>query len=360
MASSSISSNVSNAAWWPTNKDTLCCAMIGVVIVLLTVYLCIVQSLRYRIRDQNLEIYRKYYKPGDVHLKWSQLHTIGVNLAQYELCFIGTLGLQLALFRTYAIPSISKILLSTKELTENTVRRYEDTDLILREIYERPSDAKRPGLAIERLNFLHGMYKISNDDMIYTMSLFVLEPIRWVKKYGWREHTKEEKEIILKKHNLLAEKMGIRDFPETLEAWERFREDHEAKFMVYVKSNELVAKGTVDLFINRFPAFARSSVKAVMLALLDDRLRVAMGYERQPQWLINAADTALRFHGWFVRWFMLPRLIPNRRTPEVEDTNGRYIPLFFEFDKMSYKAGYEIGCLGPEKFKSIKTVPKSC
>ena len=40
------------------------------------------------------------------------------------------------------------------------------------------------------MNYLHGRYikagKISNDDMLYTLSLFVLEPIRWTAKYEWR------------------------------------------------------------------------------------------------------------------------------------------------------------------------------
>jgi hypothetical protein len=33
---------------------------------------------------------------------------------------------------------------------------------------------------------------ISNDDMLYTLSLFVLEPVRWVKRYEWREMTEME------------------------------------------------------------------------------------------------------------------------------------------------------------------------
>lgn len=31
--------------------------------------------------------------------------------------------------------------------------------------------------------------KISNEDMIYTLALFALEPARWIKRYEWRELT---------------------------------------------------------------------------------------------------------------------------------------------------------------------------
>ncbi|WP_227485386.1 MULTISPECIES: hypothetical protein [unclassified Acidithiobacillus] len=40
-------------------------------------------------------------------------------------------ALELALFRTYAVPRISGLLRHTGELTERTRKRYDDTDLLL-------------------------------------------------------------------------------------------------------------------------------------------------------------------------------------------------------------------------------------
>ena len=46
------------------------------------------------------------------------------------------------------------------------------------------------------MNYLHSLYqkqgKISNDDMLYTMSLFVTEIPRWVNDYEWRNVTPME------------------------------------------------------------------------------------------------------------------------------------------------------------------------
>lgn len=46
------------------------------------------------------------------------------------------------------------------------------------------------------MNYLHGLYqksgKISNDDMLYTLSLFVLELRRWIDTYEWRKLTDME------------------------------------------------------------------------------------------------------------------------------------------------------------------------
>ena len=46
---------------------------------------------------------------------------------------------------------------------------------------------RRQERAIARLNEIHGKYNILNDDFLYTLSLFVVEPIKWVNKHEWRQ-----------------------------------------------------------------------------------------------------------------------------------------------------------------------------
>ena len=36
------------------------------------------------------------------------------------------------------------------------------------------------------MNQIHGRFKISNDDLLYVLSTFVFEPIRWNARFGWR------------------------------------------------------------------------------------------------------------------------------------------------------------------------------
>jgi hypothetical protein len=56
--------------------------------------------------------------------------------------------------------------------------------------------SERANSAISRMNFLHGRYqkanKISNDDMLYTLSLFIMEVERWVGRFEWRSLTPME------------------------------------------------------------------------------------------------------------------------------------------------------------------------
>lgn len=111
----------------------------------------------------------------------------------------------MALFKTYTIPTISKILVSTGEFASNCSRRAEDTGLILNEIIDTHARIQnqlmtdpntpnkdireqweRPKEAMTRLNEIHGHYRILNEDYIYTLSLFIFEPISWINRYDWR------------------------------------------------------------------------------------------------------------------------------------------------------------------------------
>jgi hypothetical protein len=67
---------------------------------------------------------------------------------------------------------------------------------MLTEFLSSSPTAERANCAIARMNYLHGRYqkagKISNDDLLYTLSLFVTEVDRWVGLYEWRTLTDME------------------------------------------------------------------------------------------------------------------------------------------------------------------------
>jgi hypothetical protein len=106
--------------------------------------------------------------------------------------------------RTYGIPSISHLLCTTQQLStaSHAPRRYADTSVLITEFLSYSPTSDRANSAIARMNFLHGLYqnsggtgktsKISNEDMLYTLSLFVLEVERWIREHEWRSLTDME------------------------------------------------------------------------------------------------------------------------------------------------------------------------
>ena len=80
----------------------------------------------------------------------------------FEFPWDTTRALELALYRTYAVPSIGRLLESTGELTERPQKRYDDTDLILSTICESGYDSRAGRDALRQMNRIHGRFAISN------------------------------------------------------------------------------------------------------------------------------------------------------------------------------------------------------
>jgi hypothetical protein len=119
-------------------------------------------------------------------------HSIQLALAELEFPKTFAIFIFYTFFKTYGIPSISKLLVATGQLSspETASKRATDTGVVITAVVLNKPDSKRTISGIALMNSLHGRYikagKISNDEMLYTLSLFVLEPIRWTTKYEWQ------------------------------------------------------------------------------------------------------------------------------------------------------------------------------
>src|SRR4051795_12336503 len=107
--------------------------------------------------------------------------------------FDTTRSLEFALFRTFAVPSISALLARTGEFLHRAQKRYDDTDILVSALLEWGYDSDRGKRALRRMNQIHGRFAIANADYLYVLSTFVYEPIRWNARFGWRLMCPEEK-----------------------------------------------------------------------------------------------------------------------------------------------------------------------
>jgi hypothetical protein len=76
--------------------------------------------------------------------------------ASYEFQFDTTRALELAFFRTFAVPSIAQVLASTGEFTDRALKRYDDTHLLISTFAENGHDSAVGRAAIRRMNQIHG------------------------------------------------------------------------------------------------------------------------------------------------------------------------------------------------------------
>ncbi|KAL8929775.1 MAG: hypothetical protein Q9208_000919 [Pyrenodesmia sp. 3 TL-2023] len=215
-------------------------------------------------------------------------------IAEFEFPFTFTKALQFALFRTYGIPSISKLLAATSQLSDAATasKRYADTAVLMREFMSHKPSDPRTLEAIARMNYIHSLYQkngaIRDDDMLFTLSLFVSEPIRWIERYEWRKLDPFEQcaqgvfwksigdAMGISYRNLKSAKEGWVDGLHWVEELAEWSEEYEKANMVPHPNNNKTANETVAILLWGVPKPLQPFGTRVVSAIMDDRLRTAM------------------------------------------------------------------------------------
>jgi hypothetical protein len=250
----------------------------------------------------------------------------------YEFPYDISRALELALFRTFAVPSISALLDQTGEFRQRPQKRYDDTGIILGELLEHGYDSERGRIALRQMNRIHARFAITNDDYLYVLSSFIFEPIRWLDRFGWRRLTRHERLAAFYYWREIGRRMHIRDIPEDFETFAAFNADYERTHFRFAETNKRVGNATVDLMLSWYlPGPLRRLGAPAVYALMDDPLLDAFGFPRPSPALRKFAEQALRSRARIVR------ALPQRRRPYLVST----------IHHRSYPRGYRLEKLGP-------------
>jgi hypothetical protein len=260
----------------------------------------------------------------------------------YEFPWDFTRALELALYRTYAVPSIGRLLAETAELTDRTQRRYDDTSLLLDAIVEHGFGSPQGRTAIRRVNQMHRSYDISNDDMRYVLCTFVVMPKRWIDAYGWRRFSRHETVAAAVHYRTLGRHMGIKDIPGTYEEFAHCLDSYEAAHFDWDEDARRVSDATLALMGSWYPRPARPLLRAATLALLDEPLLRAFRYTPPGPGTRAFVRRAVRLRGRAVR------LLSPRREPHYARQN---------WEIKSYPDGYRLDDLGTRPVPGVRGCP---
>lgn len=260
----------------------------------------------------------------------------------YEFPWDFNRSLELALYKTYAVPSISKILYQSKEFENYTQKRYDDTDLILSEIIENGLKEGRGLQALEQMNWIHSNYKISNVDYLYVLGTFIFEPSAWINKYGYRKLTRNEELAGFYVWKEIGEKMNIKEIPDSINAFKRFYDEFEKEHFQYTESNAKVARYTEDLLLSWYmPKIMFDAVRPFLHATMEPHLLKAFNHKEPGSVLRAMATNALRARS------KAASLVP-RTTPYIRTHDHKH---------KAYPDGYVLEDLGPDKLRNSPKCP---
>ncbi|KAK8132420.1 hypothetical protein PG999_000593 [Apiospora kogelbergensis] len=287
-------------------------------------YALLCRTLRFR-REKAMR--RKYGFPDRASLAkmtTEDAQLILRDILTLEFPQFGVTALQFGLFKTYGVESISRLLLATRNLTDPvaSLKRYEDTAVVIGEFTANPPGSARSVASIARMNFLHSKYvasgQISNADLLYTLSVFITDPERFMRLYEWRPLNDMEYCAYATFWKSIGEAMGIQysgylsktewrdgvEFGHDIAAWAK---KYEVVSFIPSKVSNKPAVALIPMITYWLPGFMKDFAQEGVTVLLGDRVREAF---MLPEPGITAACfvySSLALRRAFLRHLSLPR-----------------------------------------------------
>lgn len=247
------------------------------------------------------------------------------------------LASELGQLRTFAFPSISRLLHATGEYERDGQKRVDDTRAILTEIVAPGPQSRRGAEMIDHLDRIHGHYRIANDDYLVTLAALAVGPIEHIDTFAHRPMREVERVAFYEVWRQVGVRMGIRDVPPTWQAMRAFRNAYEARAARHHPANEAVARALLDVIGAMLPRALRGLVEPSVTWLLGaPHLSGALGL-RPP----SARERTLIAGTFAARRRALRYITAFNHAPFSQSELFRALP--------SYPQGYDRLHLGPRK-----------
>jgi hypothetical protein len=251
--------------------------------------------------------------------------------AMLELPWEYRLGWNLAFYRSFAVPRMAALLAHTGEIEQRTMKRARDTGLMMYELFEQGLDHPRSREVIRRLNRMHRRWDIEPEDYRYILTTFAVVPTRFADRFGWRAVSAPEREATWRFYRDLGRRMAIGSIPGSYPAMAAFLDEYEAREVRYSPQGAHLTDLTLPFLAAKVPSPLREYAPEIAGALLDARLRSALGLPAPRRRVDLAVRSALAAR----------RAVVRRRAPQAQSwfTAG--------MANATYPEGYQLGDLGP-------------
>ena len=320
--------------------------------LLILVYLWLIRYLRFRRVHLHREIFQNDVGNHPANLTLPAAQEIYRSLFNMEFPLLFTKGIQLALFRTYAIPTISSLLDRTTLLSSSRTvpQRYSETWALFNEFALRDWGSVAWLQGIARTRAIHGSYrrsgKIREEDMLYTLAAVATQPVDLIQTWEWRKLTEIELHAVGTLYRGIAEALDIDyrvffreaslghveqnsndsksvsqqdsspnstsnlrstglEFFNALRAWQY---SYETRAMKYARANHKLAGAGIDLLLWGVPGKQSKRIAtSVLTVLMDPSLRSAVGYPAPSNGLRMLTIACLEIRRFILRYLSPPR-----------------------------------------------------
>ncbi|KAI3320480.1 hypothetical protein HD806DRAFT_524815 [Xylariaceae sp. AK1471] len=241
-----------------------------------------------------------------------EAYAIKSRLAEQEFPMVFSAAIGSVFFKAEGIPSIAKLIARVAQRSSSSsasrAAGKHGSSVTPADLLGRPG-APETKAAIDRVNYIHSLYrpsgKMSDDDLLYVLSLWPLEVIRWVEKYEYRSLTLEERCALATLWKSLGEELRIpyENLPSCREGlgfenalhwlkelgdWSRAYEDRNLE-----RSPESVflAEKNMDNWVGGVPGFLKPAARSLLAVIIEPRVRLVMDIPTPPmavQFIVHA------------------------------------------------------------------------
>jgi len=201
-----------------------------------------------------------------------QCEAIYNHLCCHEFPWECYFAINFAFYRTFASPSIARLYHSTGNIINDAGKRVVDTDIMMHAWIDFGIDSKEGRESWEHLNRLHAVWKrrTSNQDFVYVLCCFIVDTIRFIEVFGWRQLTSVEREALYHFWAKLGRRMEIKDIPSSLEAAYRVVDDYVGSDVTSAETKEghLLTNAVTDMLCQWYRYIPRRMVYGGTSALL--------------------------------------------------------------------------------------------
>lgn len=250
-------------------------------------------------------------------VKWMLIDTWKFDLVR------GTL---LALLKSLAFPEIAKILCKLWEPAGRNAKDSESTDLLLSQFIESGYSSPLGERAIQSLSSTCATHSIANHRLLYVLSSFVAEPIRWIESYGWRPLLALEKNALFYFWIEVGRRISIKDLFANLETMLDYHDAYEAKHMIYRAESASLYREAVPHIAKALPFSMGPFREWTLPALMSPQL--CMAFNVKPKGLAwrSFMQSLLKLRGFG------SQLLPSRprsqasprRSPDTDASQENY------------------------------------
>ena len=222
----------------------------------------------------------------------NEIHTIYYHRYPYPFRF----GSYLALLRSLTIKPLVTQLYPQTQLNHQTYERLMRTRQLIRTLIYFGLKSDKGQTAIATINRAHQAVIANNDDYLYVLSTFFLEPFRWNTSFQKQIISTQDQQKVVDFWCAVGEQMPIKGLFTDTNTWLVFQQQYESEYMGYSDEGSELATRSIDELIKQAAPFGlRNLAQQVLIATTDPKVKVCLGLPNSviPQemiiWLLNSA-----------------------------------------------------------------------